>query len=77
MAEHLIASALNELTKARVAFKEADERSKIASSAQTEALNRLNRAQQAFDAAVEEERKNPPWNSNWARAKTKGERCEA
>jgi uncharacterized protein HemY len=72
-----IAKALGELTKARVAYADAETAYKAASSKKTAATNRLSEAQKAFDKATDAVRESAPWDTNWHRRKNKGGVCEA
>lgn len=57
--------AAEKLAQARLAFENADSEYRGASNKQTDALNKLNTAQKAFDAAVEALRREAPPASDW------------
>jgi exonuclease VII small subunit len=54
-----------DLNAAMNAHAEAEEQSKAADRNLTAARNRLNAAQKALDAAVDELRSKAPWNTEW------------
>ncbi len=58
----VLATAVKEATEHHRACTE---RERAASSETTAAVNRLNGAQRAFDAAVEKLRAEAPWNTDW------------
>jgi hypothetical protein len=61
--QHLI----NELKEAQNALETAEKRTAIARNEQCNALNRVNNAQKAIDAAILELRKGSPRQSEWKR----------
>lgn len=54
-----------ELNAAMAAHSEAEEHSKAADRELSTARNRLNAAQKALDAAMDEMRSKAPWNTEW------------
>ena len=69
-----IADAISKLKLARADYDVAHQESELARKSETMALNLLNDAQKAFDRAVDAERADPPWNSDWhQRRQPKGE----
>ena len=67
-----IAKALDELTKAKAEFADAEQKYKRASRDKTNAINRLNKAQAAFDVAAAAIRADAPWDSDWHRRNHRG-----
>ena len=57
--------ALLALKNARQKYDEVHAEMESVRRAETNALNVLNDAQRAFDAAVGDVRADPPWNSDW------------
>lgn len=57
------------LDKAEATFRAAQSRAASARAAETAALNDLNAAQKALDAALAERRKDAPPNSDWNRTR--------
>lgn len=60
-----IAALAEELTKADEEYVAAKKEESFARNATTDALNKLNQAQKAFDAAVESIRDAAPFDSDW------------
>lgn len=65
MAVKTLAEAEKDLLAAKTAYEEAERKSSYARSAETDALNRLNACQKAFDAVLAEVRKSMPRSSDW------------
>jgi hypothetical protein len=63
----LFTALVSDLADAAKAREEAERAESLARSVSTDALNRLNAAQRAFDAAVAEMKKKAPRDSNWQR----------
>lgn len=57
----------NDIVHAAQAHQSAQQRASIARNEETDALNRLNQAQKAFDAAIAELKKQAPRDSEWKR----------
>lgn len=68
MTDLSLENAAKGLRQRRAQFAEAEQVYKDASRARTAALNVLNDAQKAFDAAVLREKEKPPFDSNWGQA---------
>lgn len=67
----------NAVAKATDALREAEQVASAARSEETDCLNRLNQAQKAFDAYVQEIRKVAPRSSDWRRAERDAARLPA
>tara|TARA_R110000868_G_scaffold227055_4_gene480031 strand:+ start:196 stop:429 length:234 start_codon:yes stop_codon:yes gene_type:complete len=65
MTTEIIDAAAKELKLALEAFDQTDTEKKRADREHTVSVNRLNKAQAAFDAAVVEIRKTAPWATDW------------
>jgi hypothetical protein len=72
MTEDKLIAAKNALDEARMLYDAAHSEYESARRGETDARNRLNEAQKAFDAAVDEVKKNPPWNSEWHNSGNRG-----
>lgn len=68
MSTKTVQGALDDLTLKRATYDDLLQRERFATNATTDALNRLNEAQKAFDAAVAAVRDKPPHDSDWARS---------
>lgn len=55
-----------ELAAATKALTEASEKARAASSAETNAVNAVNKLQKELDAVVKKMRDEAPWNTDWA-----------
>lgn len=60
--------ALMDLTKATMAFNEADEQYKTASRERTARINQLNQAQKKIDELFAKARNEAPRDSDWSRS---------
>lgn len=60
-----IEQVATELREARNNYERASSHASMARNAECDALNRLNRAQKAFDQAVAEMKKGHPSDSDW------------
>ena len=67
-----IAEAHVQLVREQSAYLEAEKDLQVARIRCTDALNRLNKAQQDFQALVDAMHKQSPTGSDWARRKTPG-----
>lgn len=65
--ENPMIKLFEELRMAMDQHESATRQADIARGEQTDALNRLNKAQQAIDKAVDEARKNAPRDTDWKR----------
>jgi hypothetical protein len=73
MNEEEFQKVLAELTEAEIVHAAAVEVEHAASRKTTSALDRLNDAQKAFDAAVDAKRNAALWNTNWHSQRNRGE----
>lgn len=67
MSTKTVQGALDDLALKRATYDDLLQRERFARNAATDARNRLNEAQKAFDAAVAAVRDKPPWDSDWAK----------
>lgn len=61
------------IARAETELRACQEQTSLARSAETRALNYLNRAQNALDAALNDLRKNAPRDSDWHRKTTRAD----